>query len=155
MKKNVKLKKGEVLADVFGLEGVLKVSNFGRVFRVMCTPDCSYRILYEVKIYKNRESGALYYTMSFNGTLHASVLATTVFDAFYPEKRGMRYKFKDGNKRNATLDNIIPSDTPALRRIPRQKLIKEIKSGKSTKEIASKLGCTAQNVNYFKAKNNL
>jgi len=150
MNENIKLEEGEILVDIKGAEGYFKVSNLGRIFRVRFLPDCTCKILHSVKTSSTKDSPDPKVIVTAGGLKHSSVLASTIFDNFYPEKSGLRYKFKDGNRLNVRLDNIEACPSGLPRRGLKEMIREELKKDPDIKALAEKLGCSEERIRQIK-----
>lgn len=147
----------EIWKDIPEFEGYYQVSSIGRVRRIRPNMSCGIDVVNYISIKKPKNKRAIV-TLSVKTVFKATVLATLVHDTFYPDRKGLKYKLKDGDINNVVLENFILLDYPRwkgkgenlelTRRIQKLKNINK----KSIKEIAEVFNITDNTVRYHLGK---
>lgn len=142
--------KNENWKHIPDFEGYYQISSEGRIRKIRVNIDRSLEILRMLKPHKiaNRQ---ITIQLSKNGKITVFVLASLLHDTFNPDKKGQKYKFKDGDPLNTTLDNLI--SLKGKRRMDsdtRKKVESSIKSGESLAEISRNVGLSRERIRQIK-----
>ena len=149
--------KEEIWKDIPEFEGYYQVSSIGRVRRIRPNMNCSFDVIKHLKCTKSTH-GKRVIMLSKGNERKAYRLSTLLHDTFYPDRVGLKYKFKDGDPNNICTDNLILMDHKRWGAIPGEtyaltkKIKKEKEVGKTIKELCEIFKLTHQGVRYHLGK---
>ena len=145
----------EIWKNVKNFEGYYQISNRGRVRRIRPTTNCDIEIIRYLSLKKYNNQRNIVVQLSKPGNYSKAYnLNSLVYDHFFPEKEGMKFKHKDKNLSNCCIDNFVHLDYKRIntKRGSNNQLTEKVKrmhKNKITvKDIAKDLNLTENAIRY-------